>query len=297
MLISEAFELYRRDVIVFQNQSPKTEESHTATLKRSLEYFGDVNIDTLTFVDIREWKAHLSKSRGDATVREYIIKFRNVLRHLKSCGVVCLNYEAISIPKRVERVPQFLDSCQVAELIRRALRRKVKGQATILRYRNAALLSVLWASGIRASELLQLDKSDIREDGTFTVVGKGRKPRLCFLDQRARTHVRNYLEERTDNCPALFISHQTGQRLSKSQLQNVFALFNTLADFAFPIHPHTVRHSFATDMLRNNVNMRYVQEMLGHSSIQTTQMYSHVTNIDLRRVYEAGRKTKNRGVH
>ena len=144
----------------------------------------------------------------------------------------------------------------------------------------------MYASGIRAAELRSLNRHDIKPDGTFTVVGKGSKARLCFFYQRTRDAIDVYLAARTDSHKALFLSHQSGKRLSKTGLQVIFARANRIAGLPIPLHPHVLRHSFATNLLRNNANLRYTQVFLGHSSITTTQMYSHVTDPDLKAIYE-----------
>lgn len=284
MTLSSAFELYRLDVIVYNDQSRKTEEAHTHALKLLVSFLGgNPEIATLTFDEIRDWKQWLSREREATTVREYIIRVRVVLRHLKKRGYECLDYELVGLPKRPDKVPEFLTPRQVAQLLK-AFESKARGYPQIARARNQAIVSLFFASGIRAAELLQLNRGSIRNDGSFTVMGKGSKARLCFTDERTRAYIHTYLALRRDGNPALFTSHQTGARLSKSQLQLIFARARRLLDFE--VHPHMLRHSYATDLLRNNTNLRYVQALLGHSSIQTTQMYAHVVDEDLKAIYE-----------
>lgn len=285
MLISEAFDLYKKDCIVFKNQSVKTEETHLYACKLLVNYLGDIDIEQLTFEMIRDWKQNISVGREVSTVREYIIRIRVVLRHLQKRGYNVVDYELIAIPKRPDKVVEFLTPEQVSELIK-AVERPVRGYARMCRLRNCAIISLLYASGIRASELRSLDRASLRPDNTFTIVGKGSKSRLCFMDERTRHYIDEYLSARPDNHPALFIADYTGNRLSKSGLQLIFNRARKLVDFQVPLHAHTLRHSFATNLLKNNANLRYTQVMLGHSSIVTTQMYSHVTNPDLQRVYE-----------
>ncbi len=286
MTITEAFERYRLDCIIFKNQSPKTEESHKYALKWIVEFMGDIDIETLNFEQIRNWKIWLDKGRTPSTVREYIIRLRVVLRHMQRIGEPTINYELIPIPKRLEKVPEFLSKDQITDLIT-AISKPTRGYSNINRLRNRAIISLLYASGIRAAELCRLNRSDIRDDGSFTVFGKGNKSRLCFIDSRTRLLLDDYLLARTDNNPALFISDQNGFRLTKSTLQRIFECARGKVDFEVPVHAHVMRHSFATNLLRNNTNMRYVQELLGHSSLVTTQMYTHVVNEDLHKIYTA----------
>jgi integrase/recombinase XerD len=286
MKISEAFDLYRLDVIIYGNQSTKIENTHKYVRGLIISFLGDIPIKDLTFENIRDWKSHLEKTRGNDTVREYIIRVRVVLKYLNQRGHEALNYELVGLPKRVDKVPEFLSKEQVTHLIR-VIAKPTRGYTRLVRYRNCAIISLLYASGIRATELRNLDRSSIHEDNTFTVMGKGNKARLCFIDERTRLYLEEYLFLRTDSNPALFVADHTNGRLSKSALQLIFARARRLVDFDIPVHPHTLRHSFATNLLKNNANMRYVQEMLGHSSIQTTQIYTHVVNLDLKKVYAA----------
>lgn len=284
MLISEAFERYRQDVIIFSNQSKKTEENHLVCFRALIAYFGDINIETLTFPLIRDWKLELDKHRSPETVRNYVIKLRVVLAYMLHLGVASIDPKTIAVPKRTDKVPDFISKEDVAKLIR-VVSMPTRGYQTCNRLKNAAIIAVLYASGIRVSELCRLDRSDIHEDGTFTVIGKGGKARLCFLDDRALWLTKEYLYCRTDQSLALFISGQNGKRITPGGVQEVFRLARTKAGFNTPVHAHTLRHSFATNLLRNNANIRYVQVMLGHSSLETTQMYTHVTNVDLQKVY------------
>jgi site-specific recombinase XerD len=284
MTLGEGFGLYRFDVIVYRSQSAKTEEAHQHALKLLQEYLGDLQFTELTFDQVRGWKAHLLKDRSEATAREYISRLRVVLRHLRRRGFDVIDHELVALPRRPEKVPDFLTKEQVAELLK-AVGNPMRGYSRLNRLRNQAVVSLLYASGIRAAELCSLDRASIREDNTFTIIGKGKKPRLCFIDGRTRGFLDDYLGARVDSNPALFISDQNGRRITKSTLQRIFETARTKVNFTVSVHPHILRHSFATNLLRNNTNVRYVQEFLGHSSIQTTQMYMHVVNTDLHQIY------------
>lgn len=283
LLISEAFELYISNYIVFKGLSKNTEDSYRVTCKRLIEFFGDIDICSLKMVAVRDWKLWLDKgNRGPATVRGYIICLRVVLNYLNENGFCALNTKTIPVPKRPQKIPEFISPVEVAKLIICA-GKPIRGYSVCNRLRNQAVISLLYASGIRVSELISLDRNSIN-DGTFTVVGKGGKARLCFVDERSEMLIRNYLSARTDTHKALFVANQTNGRITTNTIQ---AMFRGLCERAGieAVHPHVLRHSFATNLLRNNTNMRYVQEMLGHSSLQTTQMYTHVVNEDLRRIY------------
>lgn len=276
MTISEAFERYRIDCIVFANQSPKTEENHNVCLRSLIQFFGDISIVSLTRSHIRDWKIWLDKDRSPATVRCYIIKLRVVLTWLKNIGVPALDPSTIPVPKRAEKVPEYITKEQVATLI-----------ASTKRIKNKAIISHLYSYGLRVSELCSLDRAQLMGD-SYTIVGKGGKPRLCFLDGRTRTLLDLYLETRTDNHPALYLT-DSGKRITPGVIQETFKSVRKKS--GVDAHPHTLRHSFATDLLKNNANMRYVQVMLGHSSLQTTQMYTHVVDNDLQAIYKSHHTT------
>lgn len=285
MLLSEAFELYCSDVIQFKNQSSSTEENHYICLRALLVFFNDVPVESISFSMVRDWKIALEKTRSPNTVRNYIIRFRVVLDFCNDRGVICLKSSQVPVPKRGDKVPDFISKEDVSTLIR-VVSKPAPGYAKTNRLKNAAIIAMLYASGIRVSELCGLNRSDIHDDGSFTVVGKGRKARLCFIDDRAMWLINEYLYERDDNDMALFVSQQTKRRITPGNVQEVFRLARKKAGFVNPIHPHTLRHSFATNLLKNNANIRYVQVMLGHSSLETTQMYTHVVDEDLRAIYQ-----------
>lgn len=271
MLISEAFALYKQDVIIFRNQSRKTEENHDIVARAIVKHCGDIEIESLTFESVRRWKLELDKGRSAETVRNYIIKLRVVLAYLRKCGYKVLDPDLVAVPKRTDKVPAFISKEEVAQLLK--CTNKIK---------NKCIVSFLYASGIRISELCSLNRSSIK-DNSFTVVGKGGKARLCFIDERTQVLLDLYLDSRTDNNQALFLS-ESGKRITPGAIQETFKTIRKRS--GIDCHPHTLRHSFATDLLRNNANMRYVQTLLGHSSLQTTQMYLHVTDHDLQEVYK-----------
>jgi len=283
--ITEAFELYRLDCIIYKNQSAKTEDTHQRVCRLLVKFLGDTKIEDLTISQVRAWKRQIDKGRKVGTVREYLTRLRMVLSFLQQEGYSLLNPSRIELPPRDDEDPQFLTKKQVAQLIE-ATFLPIRGYSTLNRYRNRAVIGLLFASGIRSAELRRLDITDIREDNTFSVKGKGKKRRLCFIDETTRQYIQEYLELRIDDNPALFIANQNGKRLSKHSFQRIFEFAGKKVHFDVPLHGHILRHSFATDLLRNGANMRYVQEMLGHSSIQTTQIYTHVVDLDLQNAYK-----------
>jgi site-specific recombinase XerD len=283
MTIGDCFDQYLRDSIRFRNQSRKTEENHNDTLRSLIKFAGNIPMERLTFDLVRDWKNSLERgSLSNATIRGRLIKLRCVLAYFDGQGY--LSVDQIPLPKRVDSVPEFISKDDVAQLIL-AVSAKAAGYSALNRYRNAAIVSLLYASGIRVSEMCAMNRSDIHES-CFTVIGKGRKPRLCFIDERTDKLLEIYSRTRIDSNQAMFISNQNGRRINPGGAQGVFRLARVKAGFTQPIHPHTMRHTFATELLKANTNLRYVQVLLGHESIQTTQMYSHVVDLDLKKIYQ-----------
>lgn len=145
------------------------------------------------------------------------------------------------------------------------------------------MVRVLWASGVRVSGLCALNRGDIK-DRQFAVVGKSKQPRVCFIDRKAEAALNAYLAKRQDYGRALFVD-RTGSRITPHGVRNVFRATCARSEFD-GVHPHTLRHSFATFMLRQDVDLRYIGAMLGHESLDTTKVYTHFANPELRRIYK-----------
>lgn len=274
MLISEAFNLYRDDYIRPKNQSKRTEELHEACKRLFLSYIPDKPIKDLTLLDIRRWREYMAKGRQSNSVRVYIIRLRAVIGYLNIRGIECLDVRLIPVPKREPTVPVYLTEAEVDAMI-----------ACAYNLRNAFIISLLYSSGIRLSELIALNQGQI-VDRRFTVIGKGRKPRLCFIDERTERLMNMYLKSRHDHNSALIVSYENKDRMTATNIQLLVRNSAARAGIDKKVTPHTLRHSFATNFLRNNGNMRYLSALLGHASLDTTMMYAHVVDYDLQKQYE-----------
>lgn len=307
MLLSEAFNLYQEQ-IVFRNQSTSTEEHHWLAFRSLSSFIGDIEIGNLTFVKVRDWKLALEKKKlSPATIRGYIIRLRVVLDFLALKGIETLKPDEVPVPKRIDKVPAYISKEKVQLLIDESS----KERHILSALRNQSIISLLYASGIRISELCSLDINDLH-DQSFTVIGKGGKARLCFYDERTEELLKRYISIRRngykvyinkggvktnsvryfhepDNNPALFIN-QLGLRVNPNDIQIMFRRVCKKAGLDERVTPHTLRHSFATELLKENTNLRYVQGFLGHASLQTTQMYTHIVDEDLRAIYSVKHK-------
>lgn len=273
MKLSEAFDLYERDFILFINQSNRTLEMHQYVKKNIIQFMGDIELSDLSFDMVREWKQWLEKTRSQNTVRGYVIKLREVLGFCNKNKIPCLDVDMVPVPKRKKTVPIFLTEEEVSRMISCACNIRAK-----------FVISLLYASGIRLSELISLNQGQIVEK-RFTVIGKGDKPRLCFIDDRAEFYMQEYLATRTDHDDALIVSYENKTRVTATNIQLLVRNAASKAGLSKKVTPHTLRHSYATNFLKNNGNMRYLSQSMGHASMDTTAMYAHVVDADLEDQY------------
>lgn len=274
MRLSEAFNMYLEDYIRAKNQSTRTEETHEACKRLLIQFLGDKELSQLSLLDVREWRKEISKGRRPNSIRVYILRLRAVLRYCNIRDIPAIKSELVPVPKREATVPVFLTEQEVTRMIECATS-----------VRNAFVISLLYSSGIRLSELIALNRGQII-DRRFTVIGKGRKPRLCFIDQRTELLMNMYLASRKDNHEALIVSNEFKRRMTATNIQLLVRNTACKACLNKKVSPHTLRHSFATNFLKNNGNMRYLSAMLGHASLDTTMMYAHVVDLDLQNQYE-----------
>ena len=262
--------------MVLKSRSRSTIEHHEYKKISIVEFLQDKDIEDITSSDISAWYKFLSRNRSQNTVRNYISTIREVLDYMNLRGSNCLKKALIPAPKRLDHVPEFLTPEEVSNMIENASS-----------LRNKCVISLLYSSGIRLSELINLNRGQII-DKRFTVIGKGSKARLCFIDERTEELLAEYLKTRKDNCEALIISVRYKQRMTATNIQLLIKNSARNAGISKKVTPHTLRHSFATNLLVNNVDIRYIGKMLGHASIQTTMQYTHVVDNDLEARYRAG---------
>jgi len=247
--LSEAFELYRRDVIVFQNQSAKTEQGLIYSLHSFTRVFGDVDVKYLTFEDVRKWKVIVSKTCSPNTVREYILKLRVVLRHLQKLDIESLDPELVPVPKRNNLLPKAASRDDVIKMLRAC----ASNRNCHNRIRNKLIISLLYNSGIRVAELCSLNRDSI-VDKHFTIVGKGSKPRLCFIDDNTDRRLKEYLAIRKDTNPALFVTFINNKRMNPGDVQECFRHIGARAGVE-NAHPHFLRHGYATALMPNGIHI------------------------------------------
>lgn len=282
MKISEAFDLYKNNYMFIKGQSRRVLENQDYVKQRLIRVLGDKRIEKLTMDDVYKWTEAISKmkmpdgsykARAVNTMRNDLIRLKMVLKYMKLLGYNCLEPELIPIPKREDVKRQFLSEYEVSKMIDNSYS-----------LRNKFVVSLLYSSGIRLSEMISLNRDSIK-DRSFTVVGKGKKARLCFIDERTENIMNEYLASRNDDCEALIISYKNKARMTPTNVQLLIKNTAERAGITKKVTPHILRHSFATNFIRNNGNIKYLSVLLGHVSINTTAVYTHVVDNDLAKQY------------
>ena len=237
-------------------------------------------------VDIRG--SQLKKS----TQNYHLIALRSFLKYLAKRDVKTLASEKIELSKMPERQVDFLEGDDLERLLEAPLKTK---EAQNIQLRDKAVLEMLFSTGLRVSELakLKIDNVNLQKD-EFTVRGKGDKLRVVFLSNQTKYWLKQYLEQRNDLSPFMFIRHDRAKgkkeepkNLTPRSIQRLIKRYSKAAGITKDVTPHTMRHSFATDLLINGADIRSVQAMLGHASITTTQIYTHLTDHQLKEVYKS----------
>lgn len=283
---------------VERGRSSKTAENYRRYLERYVEFAGDVTVEKITSESIRKYRLWLNRYVGEigeelATITQsyHLIAMRGFLNYLSKRDIPSLSPNKIELPKVHRKQVTFLHIEEV-ERILDAIPTDDQPQ----HLRDRAILELLFSSGLRVSELVNLDQGHVNtKRREFMVRGKGQKDRPVFISVSAADHVDAYLASRSDTLAPLFLNYSRNsvsdtsgnyRRLTPRSIQRIITKYTKLAGITKHVTPHTMRHSFATDLVMNGADIRSVQSMLGHSNISTTQVYTHVTDAHLRDVYE-----------
>jgi len=252
------------------------------------------SVEQINLELVRRWRLELHRrSLSTKTLNYYMIALRSFLKYLSKIDVKSLAPEKIELAETPERQIAFLESEELQRL------REVNTGKNDLELRNRAIIEVLFSTGLRVSELINLNRDQVNiERGEFSVAGKGGRRRVVFLSDEAKSWLNRYMSKRFDKDKAIFIKkmrsserggeklEDAGGRLTSRQLQRIIREAAKRAGIVKKVTPHTLRHSHATDLLRAGADLRSVQALLGHSSVTTTQIYTHVTDKHLREVYK-----------
>ncbi len=293
---------------VEKGHSDLTIRNYEHYLMRFLEFLKESKhkespkVGDITLEAVRKYRLYLNRLSNDMgeslkkiTQNYHLIALRAFLKYLSKRDIPCLAPEKIELGGATKKSLTFLEITEIEALLNAPANFPNSNQVITLR--DKAIIETLFSTGMRVSELtgLDIDQTNL-ERGEFLVRGKGDKERIVFLSNAARDAISDYLSKRNDDARPLFIhvggvndDSEEGEfmRLTPRSIQRIIKKYAKLAGIVKNVTPHVLRHSFATDLLINGADVRSVQEMLGHSSITTTQIYTHITNKQLREVHKA----------
>lgn len=280
-----------------KNASQLTIRNYDHYLRRFLEFAGEIGPKDIDLALVRKYRLYLShwqdektkKSLKRVTQNYFMIALRAFLRYLARQDIRTLSPEKVELGEQEPRPLKVLDDSNLHQLLEAPDISKKDG------IRDRSILETLFSTGLRVSELASLNRDTINlERREFGIIGKGGKERVVFLSDSAVSWLEKYLNSRRDSFKPLFIRFQgkvdpknNGEvmRLTTRSIERIIEKYVKKLRLPIKATPHTLRHSFATDLLINGADIRSVQEMLGHSNISTTQIYTHVTNKHLKDVH------------
>lgn len=303
---------FLEDLEVTKGRADRTIRNYDFYLRRFSGWLKDNKISApgkITVDLIRQYRLWLNRLKDPLrktnlkknTQNYHLIAVRSFLKYLAKRDIATLAPEKIDLAKIGMRQVDFLEGSDLDQLLEAPMN---TDNVKIIKYRDKAILEMLFSTGLRVSELASLQKDLNLDKDEFTIRGKGDKTRIVFMSSQAKHWIREYLALRKDNNPCLFIGHDKAAKarqgeeigLTARSIERLVKKYAKLAGINKKITPHTLRHSYATDLLMNGADIRSVQSLLGHSSITTTQIYTHITNQQLKDVHKAfhGRTRKKK---
>ncbi len=302
--INELIDDFLEHVEVEKGRSKKTVENYRLYLYRFYAIVSELlEKDSFTPAEItpeilRKYRLRLNRYTNDLdeglkpiTQAYHLIALRGFLKYLARRDIKSLDPSLVDLPRAVKKQVTFLHYDEVEEML------EAIDTSTESGLRDRAIIELLFSGGLRVSELIALNRDSINLDRReFLVRGKGQKDRPIFISQAAADRVRDYLAVRDDSLPALFLNNSRHvnpadtsgdyRRLTSRSIQRIIEKYARAAGITKHVTPHTLRHSFATDLLMNGADLRSVQALLGHANVSTTQIYTHVTDPHLREVHD-----------
>ncbi len=280
-----------------QNRSQKTIANYDHYLTRLIDFAGDINVKDIDPELIRKWRLWLNRLGTNTsdelqktTQNYHLIALRSFLKFCTKRDIPALAADKVELARTNRKQVTFLNAEEIVRLFEQPDLSKLSG------LRDRAILELLFSSGLRVSELVGLDRDHINlKRREFMVRGKGQKDRPIFISEAAAEWVQKYLDQRDDNTKPLFVRYSGTRkidvsgnfhRLTARSVQRLVSRYALFAGITKHVSPHTLRHSFATDLLMNGADLRSVQALLGHSNISTTQIYTHVTDPHLKSVHQ-----------
>jgi len=270
---------------ISKNRSRGTIKMYENRLEKFFNWANWKNPLKITKEDIWRFKVYLSEQKLNKTTQaHYLIVLRmffKFLRNIKDLNV--LDPSSIELPKLPEREIKVLTGKELERLLSAPEGNSLKS------LRDKAILETLFSTGLRISELCNLNRDIDLEKGEIVVKGKGGKVRTVFLSERAKKAIIDYLSRREDLEPALFVSltrNMPPKRITPRGVQKIIKYYAIKAGILKNVHPHILRHQLATLLVSKGINLRFVQELLGHKNISTTQIYTHISKPELKEIYK-----------
>ncbi len=298
MTISKLITQFLEYLEVERGRSSRTIRNYDFYLRRFQKYAKNPEPEKITGEMMRRYRLWLNRSvlgrdgkqLKKSTQNYHLIALRSFLKYLSKQDIASLAPEKIELAKQEIRTVEFLEIEELDRLLKAP--KKVGGGLVALR--DTAALELLFSTGMRVSEIsnLKIEQINLKRE-EFTIRGKGDKPRIVFLSTTARDALKEYLGKRRDMSEYIFVSHDRAKGgrdnagpLTPRSIQRLVERYSKAAGITKHITPHTLRHTFATDLLLNGADIRSVQSLLGHASITTTQIYTHITNNKMKEVHK-----------
>lgn len=282
-------------------RSENTARNYNLYLERLIEFAGDIKVDKITFNLVTKWRSWLGRYRnenGDSlaeiTRNYHMIALRSFLKYLAKNDINSLAPEKVDVGGAKIKETSYLTAEEVYLILDEI---EIESEIGL---RDRAIFELLFSGGLRVSELCSIDRDRINlKKREFSIRGKGKKDRPIFISRDAAEALEAYLAGRSDNEKPLFINMSASgknqiSRLTPRSVQRIVTKYARKAGITKQVSPHTLRHSFATDLLMNGADLRSVQAMLGHSNISTTQRYTHITDPHLKEVHEKFHSKENK---
>lgn len=297
MLFSKAKTDFLEYLELEQNRSQKTIENYDHYMTRLLDFAGEIQVKEIDVELIRKWRLWLNRlgtntsdELSKTTQNYHLIALRSFLKYCAKRDIPALSADKVELARTRRKQVTFLNEDELKRIFAEPDLNTVAG------LRDRAILELLFSSGLRVSELVGLNRDHVNlKRREFMVRGKGQKDRPIFISVEAAKWIEHYLSKREDTAQPLFVRYSGSKKVDRSgnfhrltarSVQRLVARYALLAGVTKHVSPHTLRHSFATDLLMNGADLRSVQAMLGHSNIATTQIYTHVTDPHLKSVHE-----------
>lgn len=306
MDISELVADFLESLEIEKGRSTKTVENYGLYLARFIDLItedfegqemikpSDITPEILRCfrLKLNRFSDNQNKERLSALTQSYhLIALRGFFKYLAKRGIKSLDPSLIDLPRAAKKQVTFLHFDEIERLLAEIPLDTESG------LRDRAIIELLFSGGLRVSELCSLNRDSINlERREFMVRGKGKKDRPIFIDKSTAECIEDYLNMRTDTLPALFLNNSANKqipstsgdfrRLTPRSIERIVQKYTRLAGITKHVTPHTMRHSFATDLLMNGADIRSVQSLLGHANISTTQIYTHITDPHLKEVHE-----------